>query len=380
MSVDADGLSALRAHAIASSEDLISLLDVARTLGLDVPSNEEIRDPLARLGDFDVAGLSDDAHRLTLAHRAVAEQLHRLPEQQIRLDDSWSGMSGRAAMAQVVAHQRRAEAELGVLRTLSEATVAASSGIDRLLRTWYLTVARCASPFVSGVPLPDLPSAVLTGRVPLPLVAADVASRISLFRETAETTMTSVLEILHALNRATEDLDSHDRDGRSAFGTHSSPSPSSPSPSSPSPSSQSPSSQSPSSRSDLSHVERQWTSSVEPDASPQPTSSGTAQPANPPTHGTDGAPSPPETGRSEEGVDVPFTLSHEATEGGGEQSPAGDEAAGAEQQVPLPAQPAPPAEQPAPEPAPREPGPPSPESAAPDPGRAESDLALAGDQ
>lgn len=363
MSVDADGLSALRAHAIASSEDLISLLDVARTLGLDVPSNEEIRDPLARLGDFDVAGLSDDAHRVTIAHRAVAEQLHRLPEQQIRLDDSWSGRSGRAAMAQVVAHQRRAEAELGVLRTLSEATVAASSGIDRLLRTWYLTVARCASPFVSGVPLPDLPSAVLAGRVPLPLVAADVASRISLFRETAETTMTSVMEILHALNRATEDLDSHDRDGRSAFGTHSSPSPSSPSPSS---------------RSDLSHVERQWTSSVEPDASPPPTSSGTAQPANPPTHGTDGSPSPPETGRSEEGVDVPFTLSHEATEGGGEQSPAGDEAAGAERQVPLPAQPAPPA-QIAPEPAPG-PGPPSPESAAPDPGRAESDLALAGDQ
>lgn len=202
-----EGLPALREQAIASIDDLVSLMGVGRSLGIDVPADDELREPLARIGQFDVAALAEDAHRLAAAHRAVAEQLHCLPEQQIRLDDGWSSASGDAATALLVAHQRRAESDLGVLRTLSESTSSAASGIDRLLRTWYVTVARCSCPVIAGVPIAELPAAVLTGAVPLSLVAADIASRVRLFLDTADTTVRTVDEILHTLNRATEGLD-----------------------------------------------------------------------------------------------------------------------------------------------------------------------------
>ena len=202
-----DSLPVLREQAIASVDDLISLMGVGRSLGVDVPADDELREPLARIGQFDVAALADDAHRLAAAHRAVADQLHWLPEQQIRLDDGWSGASGDATTALLVAHQRRAESDLGVLRTVSESTSSAASGIDRLLRTWYVTVARCSCPIIAGVPIAELPAAVLTGTVPLSLVAADIASRVNLFLDTADTTVRTLDEILHTLNRATEGLD-----------------------------------------------------------------------------------------------------------------------------------------------------------------------------
>lgn len=200
-------LPVLREQAIASVDDLISLMGAGRSLGVDVPADDELREPLARIGQFDVTALADDAHRLAAAHRAVADQLHWLPEQQIRLDDGWSGASGDATTALLVAHQRRAESDLGVLRTVSESTSSAASGIDRLLRTWYVTVARCSCPIIAGVPIAELPAAVLTGTVPLSLVAADIASRVRLFLDTADTTVRTLDEILHTLNRATEGLD-----------------------------------------------------------------------------------------------------------------------------------------------------------------------------
>ncbi|WP_454175138.1 hypothetical protein [Gordonia sputi] len=202
-----DSLPVLREQAIASVDDLISLMGAGRSLGVDVPADDELREPLARIGQFDVTALADDAHRLAAAHRAVADQLHWLPEQQIRLDDGWSGASGDATTALLVAHQRRAESDLGVLRTVSESTSSAASGIDRLLRTWYVTVARCSCPIIAGVPIAELPAAVLTGTVPLSLVAADIASRVRLFLDTADTTVRTLDEILHTLNRATEGLD-----------------------------------------------------------------------------------------------------------------------------------------------------------------------------
>ena len=202
-----DSLPVLREQAVASVDDLISLMGVGRSLGIDVPADDELREPLTRIGQFDVTALADDAHRLAAAHRAVADQLHWLPEQQIRLDDGWSGASGDATTALLVAHQRRAESDLGVLRTVSESTSSAASGIDRLLRTWYVTVARCSCPIIAGVPIAELPAAVLTGTVPLSLVAADIASRVNLFLDTADTTVRTLDEILHTLNRATEGLD-----------------------------------------------------------------------------------------------------------------------------------------------------------------------------
>lgn len=206
MSPQSDSLAALRDRAVAGAEDLIGLFGVARGLGIDVPTDDDVRRPLIVIGQFDVAGLSADAHRLSAVHRAVADQWNRLSEQQLRLDQGWISESGAVAIARVAAHRRTAEADLRVLRTFTEATTAASAGIDRMLRTWYLTVARLSSPVVAGVPVPELPPAILAGRVPLPIVVADIASRVTLFRTTAAATVAGVETILNTLNRATDDL------------------------------------------------------------------------------------------------------------------------------------------------------------------------------
>ncbi|MGV9858184.1 hypothetical protein ACWDTD_05990 [Gordonia sp. NPDC003425] len=206
MSRSADSLPALRDRALQGVDALVELLGVGRSLGLVVPDDEQIRAPLRRIGDFDVNGLSADSHRLAAVHRAVSDQLHRLPEQQVRLDDGWSSASGAAAVGIIIEHQRRAESDLDVLRTLSEATGAAASGIDRILRTWYLAVARCSAPVVAGVPVAELPGAILVGKVTLPVVAADIGSRVTLLQSTAEITLRSVDLILDTLNRATEGL------------------------------------------------------------------------------------------------------------------------------------------------------------------------------
>ncbi|MGV9824394.1 hypothetical protein [Gordonia sp. NPDC003429] len=206
MSRSADSLPALRVRALQGVDALVELLGVGRSLGLVVPDDEQIRAPLRRIGDFDVNGLSADSHRLAAVHRAVSDQLHRLPEQQVRLDDGWSSASGAAAVGIIIEHQRRAESDLDVLRTLSEATGAAASGIDRILRTWYLAVARCSAPVVAGVPVVELPGAILVGKVTLPVVAADIGSRVTLLQSTAEITLRSVDLILDTLNRATEGL------------------------------------------------------------------------------------------------------------------------------------------------------------------------------
>ena len=288
-------LAELRTQAIAGSDELISLMGVGRTLGIDVPADDdEIRKPLVRIGQFDIAGLSDDAHRLASAHRVVAEQLHCLPEQQVRLDDGWSSASGDAAIGHVLDHQRRIEADLGALRALSDSTNAAATGIDRLLRTWYVTVARCSSPLVAGVPSGELPTAILTGRVPLTLVAADILSRVHLFLSTAETTVAALDDILHTLNRATEGLDGDAyQTGDRGRG-----------------------------RLDVNPAKAQSTLIVIPEApageerpgAHAPVGPGAHAPAGPEAHARSGeqpdhtGENPPRSGRQSESVDVPLTL------------------------------------------------------------------------
>ncbi|AZG44957.1 hypothetical protein [Gordonia insulae] len=207
MSTATDSLAALRDQAVAGVEDLIEVLSLGATLGAEVTEAAQVRHPFRRVGAFGVAGLAADSHRLTAAHRAVADHLHRLPEQQVRLARGWTGDTGVHAVTAVVEHQRRAESDLYVLRTLAEATSAASAGIDQLLRTWYLTVARLSAPLVAGIPVAAVPEAIVTGALPLGVVIDDIASRARLYFTSADATVTGIDEILTHLNRVTETMD-----------------------------------------------------------------------------------------------------------------------------------------------------------------------------
>ncbi|MGV9671896.1 hypothetical protein ACWDPV_15090 [Gordonia sp. NPDC003504] len=192
-------LAALRDRAVAGVEDLVTVLGVGRTIGVTVPADDDVRTTLREVGTLDLARLSADAHRLQTVHRVVADLWHRLPEQQVRLDHAWSSGAGAVAMTLAVDHQRRAEADLQALRSVADATAAAASGIDQVLRTWYLTVARLSTPLIAGVPPGELPAAVLSGRVPLTVVAADIGARVRLLHTTADSTRTGISAILEQL-------------------------------------------------------------------------------------------------------------------------------------------------------------------------------------
>ncbi|NDZ96594.1 hypothetical protein G3I13_03495 [Streptomyces sp. SID6673] len=202
-----DSLAALRDQAVSGIEDLVDVLALGATLGARTAGEDDVHRPFRRVGSFDVAGLAADSRRLDAAHRAVAEQLHRLPEQQVRLGRGWVSESGARAVAAVVDHQRRAEADLHVLRTLAEATGSAASGIDQLLRTWYLTVAQLAAPLVAGVPLAAVPGAIVAGELPAAVVIDDIASRAALYFTTAHATASGIDEILEHLDRVTDGMD-----------------------------------------------------------------------------------------------------------------------------------------------------------------------------
>lgn len=201
-----DSLPALRDHAVGGLEHLGDLLELAAGLGAAVAGTEAIQRPFRQVGGVDPALMAAEGRRLSAAHRSVAERLHRLPEQQVRLDRGWTGETGSRAVIAVIEHQRRAEADLHVLRTLAEATAAAAAGIDQLLRTWYLTVARLSVPLAAGVPIGEVPGALASGRLRLDLVVDDIVSRVGLYFTTAEATIAGIDEIVEHLDRATEDL------------------------------------------------------------------------------------------------------------------------------------------------------------------------------
>ncbi|MFE0751914.1 hypothetical protein [Gordonia sp. NPDC058843] len=203
----ADSLSVLRSDARGGVEALIELVSAGRLMGIGAPDDSVFRNGLRVVDGFDVAALSADSRVLVSAHRAVSEQLHHLPEQQVRLDDGWNSESATVAIATVIDHQRRAESDLHILRTLTDATSAAASGIDRLLRTFYLTLARLSAPTAAGVPSGELPQAVLTGRVPIGVAVEDVSSRVALFSTTLETTTRGISGILDLLNRSVDGID-----------------------------------------------------------------------------------------------------------------------------------------------------------------------------
>lgn len=201
---ESESTAALRDRAIAGVEDLVAVAAAGRSVGIAVPDADEIRAHLRLVGDVDPAGLAADAHRLAGVHRVVAETLQRLPEQQIRLDHGWASAAGTVVHDVVVEHRRRAEADLHALRTMTEATTAAASGIDQILRTWYRTLARLCQPLLAGVALPELPVAVVTGRVPLPVIAADIAARIDLLVGSAEMTRSGIDAVVATLVHTTQ--------------------------------------------------------------------------------------------------------------------------------------------------------------------------------
>ncbi|MBD0862000.1 hypothetical protein IA539_12360 [Gordonia sp. zg691] len=202
-----DSLAILRQDAQAGTGALTDLLAAGRLMGVPVPDDATVRAGLRTIDLVDIAALSADSRVLVSAHRAVSEQLHHLPEQQVRLDDGWNSDSSKVAIGAVIDHQRRAESDLHVLRTLTDATAAAASGIDRLLRTFYLTVARLSAPTAAGVPPAELPQAVLTGRVPLGVAIEDVRSRVELFTAAVDATTRGITGILDILNRSLHGID-----------------------------------------------------------------------------------------------------------------------------------------------------------------------------
>ena len=202
-----DSLTALREQAVAGVEHLVEIIGLGVTLGASVPAEHAVRQPFTRVGGCDISGFLADSHRLATAYQLVSEQLHRLPEQSVRLDQGWRSAAGSVMIAAVVEHQRRAEADLQVLRTLSEATSAAAVGIDRLLRTWYLAVARLSQPLIGGVPIAEVPAAILRGALPVGIVVDDIVSRCEMYLTSAKATVDGVDDILSTLNRATDELD-----------------------------------------------------------------------------------------------------------------------------------------------------------------------------
>ncbi|ASR02490.1 hypothetical protein [Gordonia rubripertincta] len=201
-----DSLTALRADAQDGAAALTELLAAGRLMGVPVPDDASVRAGLRAVNDFDVTALSSDSRVLVSAHRAVAEQLHHLPEQRVRLD-GWLGRSASPAIDAAVDHQRRAESDLYVLRTITDATSAAASGIDRLLRTFYLSVARLSAPSAAGTPPAELPQAVVTGRVPLDVAVEDIRSRVELFTTSVDATLRGIAGILDILNRSLDGID-----------------------------------------------------------------------------------------------------------------------------------------------------------------------------
>lgn len=215
---DQDSLTVLRQDARTGVESLIDVVAAGRLMGVAAPTADALRHGLGAIDRFDVAALSADSRALVAAHRTVSEQLHHLPEQQVRLDDGWNSDSAVVAIGAVIDHQRRAESDLHMLRTLTDATSAAASGIDRLLRTFYLTVARLSVPSVAGVAPAELPQAVLTGRVPAGVVIEDIRSRVEMFTTAADATARGIAGILDILNRSLDGIDdeAYPTDARSA--------------------------------------------------------------------------------------------------------------------------------------------------------------------
>ncbi|MDH3045125.1 hypothetical protein [Gordonia alkanivorans] len=201
-----DSLTALRTDAQDGAAALTGLLAAGRLMGVPVPDDASVRAGLRAVDDFDITALSADSRVLVSAHRAVAEQLHHLPEQRVRLD-GWHGRSASLAIGAVVDHQRRAESDLYLLHTVTDATSAAASGIDRLLRTFYLAIARLSAPSAAGTPPAELPQAVLTGLVPLDVAVEDIRSRVELFTTSVDATLRGIAGILDILNRSLDGID-----------------------------------------------------------------------------------------------------------------------------------------------------------------------------
>lgn len=204
---DEDSLAVLRQDAHGGVAALTDLLDAGRLMGVAVPGNESVRAGLRAIDTFDIASLSADSRVLVAAHRAVSAQLHHMPEQRVRLDDGWNSDSATVAIGAVIDHQRRAESDLQILRTLTDATAAAASGIDRLLRSAYLAIARLSAPTAAGTPPAELPQAVLSGKVPMTVAVEDIRSRVDLFTSCVETVTTGIAGIIEILNRSVQGLD-----------------------------------------------------------------------------------------------------------------------------------------------------------------------------
>ena len=198
-------LVAMRSRSGRSLDSFCTLLSVGRDCGTTVPGEAEVRRRFDRIDRVDVSALAADAFVLAGSHHGLASLAVSIPGRSVSLRQAWPQV-GDAVGRAVTAHGDRVDADLIVLRDWAEATVAAASGIEQLLTTWYRAVDKVGEPLVCGVPAHGAAEAIRTGVVSPSLLADDIAARVTLFDPAADATDDGIAEMLRVLVTATDDL------------------------------------------------------------------------------------------------------------------------------------------------------------------------------
>lgn len=198
-------LTAMRTRSLDSLDSFCTLLRVGRDCGAIVPDEDEVRKRYRQIDRVNVSDLASDAFMLAGAHHTLAALAVQIPGRSVLLRNAWTQV-GDSLGSMVTAHGDRVDADLIVLRDWAEATVAAASGIEQLLITWYRAVDRAGEPLVCGVPADGAAEAVHAGTVSPSLLADDISARVTLFDTAADTTDNGIAEMFHVLGTATDDL------------------------------------------------------------------------------------------------------------------------------------------------------------------------------
>ncbi len=211
-------LTAMRTRSLERLDSFCTLLRVGRDCGAIVPDEDDVRKRYWQIDRVNVSALAADAYTLAGAHHTLASLVVQIPTRSASLRNAWSQV-GDSILGVVTAHGDRVDADLIVLRDWAEATVAAASGIEQLLTTWYRVVDRVGEPLVCGVPAAGAAEAVRTGTVSPSLLADDISARVTLFDTAADATDNGIAEMLRVLGTATDDLAGHEpvTDNRSGY-------------------------------------------------------------------------------------------------------------------------------------------------------------------
>lgn len=201
-------LAAMRTRSLGGLDSFCTLLRLGRDCGTIVPEETYVRKRFQRIDSVNVSALASDAFMLAGSHHTLAALAAAIPARSMSLRRAWTQV-GDSAGGAVIAHGDRVDADLTVLRDWAEATVAAASGIEQLLVSWYRAVERAGEPLVRGVPADAAAEAVRSGAVSPASLADDIAARVTLFDTAADATDNGIAEMLRVLTTATDDLAGH---------------------------------------------------------------------------------------------------------------------------------------------------------------------------